>query len=86
MTPEEILARATHKIAQLGLAPDAARDLAQWRDRRDSAIVYLAASADWNAALLREAAYLSPGHRNEDPAKEILFQACDYCPRASPRT
>ena len=79
VTPEDVRTRAVHRAARLGPPPITPRDLARWRDERDSAAVELAAAANWDAVLLSQALALMDGP--DDDAKQLVFAARDYCPR-----
>ena len=57
-TPENLRTRAVRRVACLGAPPSSPRDLARWREVRDSAAVELAAAADWDAVLLSQALML----------------------------
>ena len=77
VTLEELQSGAQLRAGRLGPRPDTARDQAQWRDRRESAALALAAAADWDAVLLSRAVLGC----DDDPAKELLIEARCYCPR-----
>ena len=79
MTSEDVRTRAAERAARLGPPPNRPRDLAHWRDVRDSAAVELAAAADWDAVLLSQAMVLTCD--SDDSATQLLLAARDYCPR-----
>ena len=56
----------------------------QWREQRDSGAAQLAADACWNAGMLSQAATLCD--RDDDLAKQLLIEACSYCPPSRHRT
>jgi len=85
VTPEDLRSRAVRKVAALGPSPSSPRDAARWREQRDSALVYVAALADWDPGLLRQAALLvGEPRRGDDPVNDLLFEASDYCPNTGP--
>ena len=79
MTPEQLLSGARYRAQRLGSRPSNRRDQAHWRERRESAASALAEAADWDAVLLSQAVLL--GEDADDPVKELLIEARDYCPR-----
>ena len=81
VTPEQLLSGARHRAERLGSRPPNPRDQARWRERRESAASALAEAADWDAVLLSRAVLL--GEEADDPVKELLIEARDYCPRRS---
>ena len=78
MTVDELRRRAMIRAGRLGAPPDTARDQVDWRERRESAALELAALADWDAGLLSQALSRCKG---DDPVTQLLVEARDYCPR-----
>ena len=79
VTPENLRTQAVRRVAFLGAPPSSPRDLAQWREVRDSAAVELAAAADGDAVLLSQALMLVD--EADDAVGELLHEARGYCPR-----
>jgi hypothetical protein len=79
VTPENHRTRAVRRVACLGEPPSSPRDLARWREVRDSAAVELAAAADGNAVLLSQALMLVS--EADHAVRELLNEARGYCPR-----
>ena len=65
-TPSELRARAANELQRLGPSPATTRARVQWRERRGSAAITLAAMADWNTELLVEAASLAEREHDDD--------------------
>jgi hypothetical protein len=83
MSPQELRDRAARKVTDLGPTPPTPRNAVRWRERRDSALLTLAALADWDAALLRQAAQFC--HKDSEAlVRGLLFEACGYCPNDGP--
>jgi len=79
VTPENLRTQAVRRVAFLGAPPSSPRDLAQWREVRDSAAVELAAAADGDAVLLSQALMLVDVA--DEAVRELLNEARGFCPR-----
>jgi len=79
VTPENLRTQAVRRVAFLGAPPSSPRDLAQWREVRDSAAVELAAAADGDAVLLSQALMLVDVA--DEAIRELLNEARGFCPR-----
>ena len=78
VTADELRTRAGIRAGRLGQPPDTARDQVHWRERRESAALELAASADWDPVLLAQTLSRC---KDDDPVKQLLLEALGYCPQ-----
>jgi len=81
-TAADVRAGAAQEVDRLGPEPATARECVQWRERRDSAAMKLAARANWNTALLAQAASLAAADGDEG-THQLLRDASDWTPRVS---
>jgi hypothetical protein len=81
-TPSDMCAHAAYELERLGPEPDTARERVQWREQRDNAAIKLAALADWNPALLAQAAALAAAEGDE-ATHQLLREVGDWTPRVS---
>ena len=77
VTPSELRAHASREVDRLGPEPASAREGVQWRERRESAAINVAALADGDPVVLARAAALAAAER-DNGAHELLRDAADW--------
>ena len=82
VTPSDLQARAIDELDHLGPEPETPRECVQWRERRESATLKIAALADWNPTLLAQAAALAAA-QGDDDVHALLRDACGWTPRGT---
>jgi hypothetical protein len=75
----ELHTRAAREVDALGPEPHRRADFEVWAAQRHGAAVLLAAVAEWDARLLRRAAFDAVGELTNRDAAELLLDASNAC-------
>jgi hypothetical protein len=79
MNTQELLRRAVLQADALGQEPVDWRQRKQWREDRRGAVMLLASLAEWDGALLRNAALETASEWSDRAAIDLLLDAAQQC-------